>query len=68
MTGLLLILLCLLTLRALGRPGAERQLRWPAPVPWAAPVHRLADDVLRGVRTLSRLDAARRDRLGRPWA
>jgi hypothetical protein len=68
MNGLLLVLLCLLVLRALGRSGAARQPRWPAPVPWVAPVHRLAEDVLRGAATLARLDDARRDRLGRPWS
>jgi hypothetical protein len=67
-TSALFVVLLLLLFRALGRPHRSGRPGRLAPVPWAEPAHRLAHDVLRGVRTLSRLDAARRDRLGRPWA
>ncbi|MGY2004958.1 hypothetical protein [Blastococcus sp. SYSU DS1024] len=66
MTTLLFLLLLVLVLRSLGRPagGTPRE-----PVAsWSAAGRRLAGEVLTGVRTLGRLDAARRDRTGRPWS
>ncbi len=64
-TTLLFLVLVLLVLQAFGRPAAGPP-RGPA-ASWPEVWHRLASDVLAGVRELSRLDAARRDRLGRPW-
>ena len=66
MTTLLFLLLLVVALRALGRPagGARRE-----PVAsWTAAGRRLAGEVLAGVRVLGRLDAVRRDRVGRPWS
>ena len=65
-TTLLFLVLCALVLRSLGAPAGRRRARGTADS-WSELSHRLAGDVLSGVRTLSRLAAARRDRLGRPW-
>ncbi|MGY1885715.1 hypothetical protein ACI799_10490 [Blastococcus sp. SYSU DS0753] len=66
MATLLFLLLLVLVLRSLGQPaGGDR--REPADS-WSAAGRRLAGDVLAGVRVLGRLDAARRDRIGRPWS
>jgi hypothetical protein len=66
-TTLLLLLLVLLVLQALGAPPATRRSRGPV-TSWGMLGRRLVGDVVNGARTLSRLDAARRDRLGRPWS
>ncbi|WP_166533154.1 hypothetical protein [Blastococcus xanthinilyticus] len=66
MTTLLFLLLLVLALRALGR-GPGRRPRDPAGS-WSEAGRRLARDVLAGVRALSRLAAARRDRVGSPWS
>ncbi|WP_166486501.1 hypothetical protein [Blastococcus saxobsidens] len=66
MTTLLFLLLLLLVLQSLGRPAAGR-VRAPA-TSWSEVARRLAGDALAGVRLLSRLDAVRRDRAGRPWS
>jgi len=65
-TTILFLLLVLLVLQSLGRPTAGPPRGRAAS--WSEIAHRLAADVLAGARTLSRLDAARRDRLGRPWS
>ncbi|MDK3258671.1 hypothetical protein [Blastococcus capsensis] len=65
MTTFLFLLLLLLVLRSLGHPAAG-PFRDP-PASWSEVAHRLAGDALAGVRVLSRLDATRRDRAGRPW-
>ena len=64
-TTLLFLLLLLLVLQSLGLPAAghrERATRW------SEVGRRLVTDVVAGVRVLGRLDAARRDRIGRPWS
>jgi hypothetical protein len=69
-TGLgtvLFLVLCVLVFRALGRPGRTDEDGSPAPT-WADAARTWARDVAHGVRVLARLDEARRDRLGRPWA
>ncbi|MGY1723426.1 hypothetical protein [Blastococcus sp. SYSU DS0533] len=65
MTTLLFLLLVLLVLRALAGPAGGRGA--PA-ASWADAGRRLAREVLAGARTLGRLDAGRRDRIGRPWS
>jgi hypothetical protein len=66
MTTVLFLLLLLLVLRSLGRPAAG--LSREPPATWSEAGRRLAADALAGVRALGRLDAARRDRIGRPWS
>jgi hypothetical protein len=63
---LLLLVAFLLVLRSLGAPASVRRSRPPADF-WGDRVRRLGEDVRRGMATLDRLAAARRDRLGRPW-
>ncbi len=65
-TTLLFLLLLALVLQSLGRPAAG-SARGRA-TSWSEVGHRLVVDVVAGVRVLSRLDAARRDRIGRPWS
>ncbi|MDP5183657.1 hypothetical protein QOZ88_13510 [Blastococcus sp. BMG 814] len=65
MTTLLFLLLVLLVLRALARPAGRRAV--PASS-WPEAGRRLAREVLSGARELARLDAGRRDRIGRPWS
>ena len=70
----LFLALCVLLFRALGRssrpespPVRPRTDTWLDGVVDA--VVQLAGDVVRGVRTLTRLDAANRERRGRsPWS
>ncbi|MGY1609697.1 MULTISPECIES: hypothetical protein [unclassified Geodermatophilus] len=65
MTTLLFLLLVLLVLQSLGRPTAPVRDRATS---WTETGQRLVADVVAGVRVLSRLDAVRRDRIGRPWS
>ncbi|MCF6735159.1 hypothetical protein [Blastococcus sp. KM273129] len=65
MTTLLFLLLALLVLRALAGPGARQG---SPPWSWPEAGRRLTREVLAGARVLGRLDAGRRDRMGRPWS
>jgi hypothetical protein len=64
-TTILFLLLLVLVLQTLGLPVAGPR---PRATSWSKVGRRLLVDVVAGVRVLSRLDAARRDRLGRPWS